>query len=130
MCQLDEGVIRPQNIVVDINLCYLDFPFALVWFGTNPGHWHDDLVFELRSRQVRRYVAARVLCGWHYVELFASRPRDSTRLYVGVNNIGWAQYTLHLLFCVPAPPIFTYYGNLALLGDGRFRHSLRTVALT
>lgn len=47
--QLEHRFIRPQDIVVDIDLCCSDFPFNSVWFIANPAYWQDDLEFEVRS---------------------------------------------------------------------------------
>lgn len=82
------GVIYPQDIVADTDLCRSGFPFDSVWFLASPAYWQDQIDFEERSRQVRGDVAACILCGWHNVKIRASPPYDRTQLYVGVNNIG------------------------------------------
>lgn len=66
--QLEHAFIGPQNIVVDIDSCFIDFLYGFTWFIANPVYRKDNLDFEWLALQARKDAVAYFLCGWHGVE--------------------------------------------------------------
>lgn len=125
---IDTDDFDSSSLVVDMDLCCMDRPLDYCWFMSFSATWREQLDFEVRLRQVHSDPRARVLLGWQNVEVFAVRPSERVRFYVGVDAFDWGSYSGHRFLLIPTPPVFSYYSRLAF--ESRYRPLLHAVALT
>lgn len=63
----------------------MDLPLNYCWFTTFSLAWLDQLDMKVRLRQDHTDPTAFVLTGWQNVKVFALRPAERVRYYVGDN---------------------------------------------
>lgn len=98
------------------------------WFMSASTNSLGKLDSKVRLLQVHLDTLARVLLDWQHVKFFVMRPRERTKVYVGVEAFRWNGLHGRRFLIIPAPFDFLYYSSLDF--DSIFRPLFCLIAPT